>query len=248
MATEVQPQTVQHVEKVHSLFSAIAERYDVINDVQSFGLHRRWKRRLAELAGVGPGQLALDVCCGTGDVAFALARRGAQVIGIDFSRAMIEQARRRQQCCVNVLCSSGAGPANPAFVLGDALELPFPDNTFDAATNSYGLRNLVSWERGLQEMIRVVKHGGRVLVLDFGKPANRLLRAIYFGYVRLALPALGGIIAGNAAAYRYVMESLARYPAQQVVQTKMRELGLDCVRVFDLVGGVMSISLGTKPC
>lgn len=236
-----------HSEKVSQLFGTIATRYDVLNDILSIGLHRRWKRRLAQLANVCPGQLALDVCCGTGDVSFELAKRGAKVIGLDFNRAMLDIARRRQRAKQSTNLTCNAQPINPVFVLSDAHQLPFAPDTFDALTISYGLRNLANWQFGLREMMRVVKPGGHLLVLDFGKPANQFLRSLYFGYVAIVVPAIGKLGSGHIAPYQYLIESLRQYPAQHGVPAKMRELGLTNVQTIDLLGGIMSIIVAQKP-
>ncbi|MCU0786447.1 MAG: bifunctional demethylmenaquinone methyltransferase/2-methoxy-6-polyprenyl-1,4-benzoquinol methylase UbiE [Verrucomicrobia bacterium] len=227
--------------KVRHLFALIARRYDLINDVQSLGLHRRWKRRVADLAGVQSGDRALDVCCGTGDLAFALAARGVEVVGLDFSEAMLTVAKSKVQSP-----KSGVELAAPRFLHGDALAIPFPDASFDIVTVGYGLRNLSNWEAGLREMARVVKPGGRLLVLDFGKPDHALWRAVYFGYLKLFVPLLGLVFCRKAGAYAYILESLKRYPAQRGVEAKMRELGLTNVRVINLLGGAMSINYGEK--
>ncbi|HUA67610.1 MAG TPA: bifunctional demethylmenaquinone methyltransferase/2-methoxy-6-polyprenyl-1,4-benzoquinol methylase UbiE [Candidatus Saccharimonadales bacterium] len=231
----------QRAAKVNDLFAAIARRYDLLNDLQSFGLHRRWKHRVVQLAAVRPGQRALDVCCGTGDIALALAQFGTEVTGLDFSQAMLQIAETRRQK------NQQSSDTNPKFIQGDAQQLPFSDNSFDAITVGYGLRNLASWETGLLEMFRVAKPGARLLVLDFGKPPNRLWRAIYFGHLRCSVPLIGRLFCGNADAYAYILESLKHYPAQQGVAEKMRELGLSNVRVINLLGGAMAINYGEKP-
>jgi demethylmenaquinone methyltransferase/2-methoxy-6-polyprenyl-1,4-benzoquinol methylase len=231
----------QRAAKVNDLFAAIARRYDLLNDVQSFGLHRRWKRRVIELAAVQPGNRALDLCCGTGDLALALARRGAEVTGVDFSPAMLEiaEARRRENFKSQI--------SNLKFMAGDAQQIPFPDASFDIVTVGYGLRNLASWEKGLDEMRRVARPGARLVVLDFGKPANALWRGIYFAHLKCAVPLLGWIFCGNANAYAYILESLKQYPAQPAVAAKMRELKLMNVRVINFLGGAMAINYGEKP-
>ena len=231
----------QRAARVNDLFAAIARRYDLLNDLQSFGWHRRWKRRVAELAGVPPGRRALDLCCGTGDIAFALARRGAEVTGLDFSRKMLEVAESRR------LKNSKARTQNPVFIQGDAQKIPFPEATFDAVTVGYGLRNLTSWEKGLAEMRRVAGPGARLIVLDFGKPANALWRKIYFTHLRCSVPLIGRLFCGNADAYAYILESLKHYPAQLAVAEKMRALKLANVRVINLLGGAMAINYGEKP-
>lgn len=228
--------------KVNDLFAAIARRYDLLNDLLSFGLHRCWKCRAAGLAAVQPGGRALDLCCGTGDIAFALARRGAAVIGLDFSRKMLGVAEAR-----NKIRDPKTGARNPTFIQGDAQQIPFPDATFDAITVGYGLRNLASWEAGLAEMQRVAKPGARLVVLDFGKPSNALWRRIYFSHLRGSVPLVGGLFCGNADAYAYILESLNHYPAQAGVAEKMRELKLVNVRIINLLGGAMAINYGEKP-
>ncbi|MEO6183673.1 MAG: ubiquinone/menaquinone biosynthesis methyltransferase, partial [Verrucomicrobiota bacterium] len=157
--------------KVNDLFAKIAPRYDLINDLQSFGLHRYWKRRLLKLAKLKPGEKVLDLCCGTGDISFLLEDAGTAVVGLDFSEAMLAVAKERARFKgrhINFRALSEI--RNPLFMHGDAQNLPFGDATFEVATVGYGLRNLASWERGLEEMWRVTKPGGRLLVLDFGKP------------------------------------------------------------------------------
>jgi demethylmenaquinone methyltransferase / 2-methoxy-6-polyprenyl-1,4-benzoquinol methylase len=227
----------QRAAKVSDLFSRIAPRYDLINDLQSFGLHRYWKRRLVRLARPQPGEQALDLCCGTGDLALGLARRGVRVTGVDFSEPMLEVAKRR---------TFHGSSLSPSYVRGDAQRVPFPDNSFDIVTVGYGLRNLANWETGLHEMRRVAKAAGRLVVLDFGKPDHLLWRRLYFAYLRLFVPCLGRVFAGSAAAYAYILESLHHYPAQHGVAAKMRELGLVNVRIVSLLGGVMTINYGEK--
>jgi ubiquinone/menaquinone biosynthesis methyltransferase len=178
--------------KVNDLFAAIARRYDLLNDLQSFGLHRLWKRRVVQLAAVKTGDRALDLCCGTGDISFALARRGAETTGLDFSPQMLEvaESRRRES-------KSQSQIANLKFIQGDAQQIPFPDNSFDIVTVGYGLRNLPSWERGLDEMFRVAKPGARLIVLDFGKPPNALWRAIYFTHLKVPCRSSAGCFAAT---------------------------------------------------
>ncbi len=266
----------ERAQRVRTLFGQIAPRYDLINDLQSFGLHRRWKRRVVSMAQGRPGQRALDVCCGTGDLAFGLAKAGLIVTGLDFSEPMLLIARRRAQrqplppaevsksetttgqATSSERWLSGEPnrqpldpftnlPPSPEFIEGDAQHLPFPDESFDVVTVGYGLRNLADWEQGLHEMKRVARKGGRLLVLDFGKPENRLWRVIYFGYLKLFVPVLGLLVCGNPSAYAYILESLHHYPAQRGVAAKMREIGLTEVRVANFLGGVMSINYGEKP-
>ncbi|MDD5141341.1 MAG: class I SAM-dependent methyltransferase [Verrucomicrobiales bacterium] len=232
----------QRAAKVNDLFAAIARRYDLINDLQSFGLHRLWKRRVVRLAQIKSGDIALDLCCGTGDIALALAQRGAETTGLDFSPQMLEVATERSKTP-----DPRPQTPNPIFIQGDAQQIPFPDNSFDIVTVGYGLRNLTSWERGLDEMHRVARPGARLIVLDFGKPANALWRALYFTHLKCSVPLIGLLFCGNASAYAYILESLKHYPAQLAVAGKMRSLKLANVRVINLLGGAMAINYGEKP-
>jgi demethylmenaquinone methyltransferase / 2-methoxy-6-polyprenyl-1,4-benzoquinol methylase len=224
-------------QRVGDLFATIARRYDLLNDLQSFGLHRLWKRRVTALAAVKPGDRALDLCCGTGDLALALAEQGADVTGLDFSEKMLEVAAHRLE---------KSGGRRLKLMQGDAQSLPFPDNSFDAITVGYGLRNLSNLETGLREMVRVAKPGARIVSLDFGKPANGLWRSLYFTHLRCSVPLVGLLFCGRADAYAYIFESLKHYPAQWGVAEKMRELKLTNVRIINLVGGAMAINFGEK--
>jgi demethylmenaquinone methyltransferase/2-methoxy-6-polyprenyl-1,4-benzoquinol methylase len=225
----------QRGERVRDLFDRIASRYDLINDLQSFGLHRWWKRQVARLAEVQAGSHVLDVCCGTGDITRALAARGGRAVGLDFSEAMLRVARSR-----------GTASGNPEYTQGDAQNLPFNDGSFDAVTVGYGLRNLPDWKQGLAEMARVARSGGRIVALDFGKPPNAAWRAAYFSYLRLFVPLLGRLFCGDSRAYSYILESLTHYPAQEGVREEMLKLGLTDVRVVMFLGGVMTINFGRK--
>jgi len=226
--------------QVNRLFATIASRYDLINDVQSLGLHRWWKQQLVRMARAQANERALDLCCGTGDIAFALACAGAEVTGLDFSEPMLAVAQRRGG-------KLPSGRPRPKFLVGDAQATRLPEAAFDIVTVGYGLRNLASWESGLREMARVAKPGARLLVLDFGKPDHPLWRALYFGYLRLCVPLFGLIFCGKASAYSYILASLKNYPAQRGVEAMMRELGLVNVRVENLLGGAMSINYGERP-
>lgn len=233
----------QRASKVDALFTRIAARYDLINDLQSFGLHRLWKARVVALAHCQPDARALDVCCGTGDIAFRLAREGCRVTGLDFNAQMLQVADARLAREGSLAQSS----SNPKFLRGDALSLPFPADSFDIVTVGYGLRNLRSWQDGVRELARVCAPGGRIMVLDFGKPDNPVWRFLYFSYLRLFVPLLGLVFCGSASAYAYILESLRHYPAQTGVARTMRELGLLNVKIHNVLGGVMSINYGEKP-
>ena len=241
MSNEYYDAGEQRAAKVNDLFARIARRYDFLNDLQSFGLHRRWKRQVVDLARVSPGSSALDLCCGTGDLTFALAERGAETTGLDFSPKMLEVAMRRQ------IKHSNSEFTNPNFIRGDAQQLPFADNSFEIVMFGYGLRNLTNWERGLDEMFRVARPGARLAILDFGKPTNTVWRNIYFTHLKISVPLIGLFFCGNAQAYAYILESLKFYPAQLAVAEKMRRLKMKDVRVINLIGGAMAINIGEKP-
>jgi ubiquinone/menaquinone biosynthesis methyltransferase len=229
---------------VQDLFATVAPRYDLINDLQSFGLHRRWKSRLLRLAAPKPGERALDLCCGTGDLAFGLAAHGAEVTGVDFSEPMLGIARRRAEAQ-----RRKGGPSDaslPRFEQGDALALPFADGSFDLVTIGYGLRNLRDLDEGLKSMARVTREGGRALILDFGKPPNRLWRAAYFLYLRTAAPFLGRLFCGDSQTHAYILESLKRYPDAPVIADRMRAAGWRDVEWWGLLGGIMTIHRGWR--
>ena len=221
-------------ERVKDLFDAIAPRYDLINDLQSFWLHRHWKRRLVSLAQPTFGQRALDLCCGTGDVTFGLAAHGVEVTGLDFSQAMLECATERNSS------------PKVSFQRGDALNTGLPDNHFDIVTMAYGLRNLSDFEGGLREMYRVAKRGGRLLVLDFGKPSFGPWRWFYFTYLKWMVPMFGRIFCSDAPAYAYIHESLEHYPAQDGVAKVMRDIGCREVTIHRILGSAMTINVGVK--
>lgn len=223
--------------KVHLLFSSIAGRYDLINDLQSLGLHRLWKRKLVRLARVRPGDRALDLCCGTGDLAEAFHRAHARVTALDFNRDMLQIARKR---------SLKRHGNSIDYLRGDALELPCRDGQFDAVSMGYGLRNLADLDQGLEEMVRVAKLGGRVLILDFGKPENVFLKGLYSGYLKCAVPVFGKAFCGDGAAYRYILESLNHYPGPEAVDQRLKLLGCAETRVRRIFGGAMSINVGVK--
>ncbi len=246
--------------KVSALFARVASRYDLINDLQSFGLHRHWKRQLVRRAAVQAGETALDLCSGSGDIAFGLARAGATVTGLDFSPPMLAVAQARRQMSERRKQKSVPGvppPTTPSgealhfqprvrFVCGDALAIPFANDSFDLVTISYGLRNLASLEMGLREMWRVARPGARLLVLDFGKPDSAPLRSIYFSYLKWVVPLFGKMFCGDADTHAYILESLQHYPAQRGVAGRMREIGCVEVKIVNLLGGIMSLNYAEK--
>lgn len=226
-----------HTQKVDRLFGAIAARYNLVNDIQSLGLHRVWKRRVVVLSNLKEGETGLDICCGTGDIAIGLAKRGGLIVGMDLNRPMLHQA---------AACLAKRGEQRVSFAQADALNLPLGNQSLDLVTIGYGLRNLANMEDGLREITRVLKSGGRLLILDFGKPANRLLRSAYYLYLAWMLPVFGWLCCGNASAYAYILDSLKKYPAQKGVASMLGLLGYEPVQIIDIMRGTMSIHIAIK--
>jgi demethylmenaquinone methyltransferase / 2-methoxy-6-polyprenyl-1,4-benzoquinol methylase len=220
------------------MFDRIAGRYDLMNTVMSAGMHHRWRERAADLARVGPGGSALDVCCGTGDLALELARRTGpegRVVGLDFSAPMLDLAREK----------SRADGDRVAWVQGNALELPFEEGEFDAATVGFGARNVVDLERGVGEMVRVVRPGGRVVILEITSPRRPPLKWFYAVWFDRIVPLLG-TLAGDRDAYTYLPSSVRRFPPAEELAALMHEAGLRDVRYLILAGGIIAIHTGTR--
>ena len=222
----------QHVGKV---FDSVAERYDLMNDLMSLGLHRAWKRFAISLARVRPGERVLDVATGSGDLARSLGERGADVWMTDVNYSMLSRGRDRMV---------DAGRVLPA-VQCDAERLPFPERTFDCVTIAFGLRNMTHKERALAEMKRVLRLGGRLLVLEFSRVWRPLAKA-YDVYSFRVLPWLGERVAGDATAYRYLAESIRMHPDQETLASMMRSAGLEQVEYFNLSAGVVALHRGWK--
>jgi demethylmenaquinone methyltransferase/2-methoxy-6-polyprenyl-1,4-benzoquinol methylase len=221
--------------RVGQVFDQVAGRYDLMNDLMSLGLHRAWKRFAVWLARVQPGERVLDVATGSGDLARAFSERGAQVWMSDINHRMLCLGRDR------VL---DAGRMMPA-VQCDAERLPFPERSFDCVTVAFGLRNMTHKERALGEMMRVLRTGGRLLVLEFSRVWQPLAKA-YDLYSFRVLPWLGARVAGDAAAYRYLAESIRTHPDQETLATMMRTAGLQQVEYFNFAAGVVALHRGWK--
>ena len=223
---------------VRRVFDSVAERYDVMNDLMSLGLHRAWKAFALAITRPRPGERILDVATGSGDLALALCRRtqpGGEVWISDINRRMLDRGRDRLL---------DAGLTVPA-VQCDAERLPFSPGTFDCVTVGFGLRNMTRKDAALAEMTRVLKPGGRLVVLEFSKVWKPLERA-YDWYSFKVLPWLGDKVAGDAAAYRYLAESIRQHPDQATLAAMMREAGLSQVEVFNLAAGVVAIHRGVR--
>jgi demethylmenaquinone methyltransferase/2-methoxy-6-polyprenyl-1,4-benzoquinol methylase len=219
--------------QVRAMFDRIARVYDRMNSLMTAGLHHRWRDRAAELAAVGPGDRALDVATGTGDLALALARRvqpGGEVVGSDFSEGMLAIARRKDP--------------GLRWELGNALELPYPDDGFDAATVGFGARNFSDLDRGLAELARVVRPGGRVVVLEITTPRRPPLSTFFSFWFDRAIPALGRLT-GDPEAYTYLPRSVKRFPGPEALAARMAAAGLEDVRWILTAGGIIALHSGT---
>jgi demethylmenaquinone methyltransferase / 2-methoxy-6-polyprenyl-1,4-benzoquinol methylase len=225
--------------QVRAMFDRVAGVYDLLNSVMSAGLHHRWRERAADLACVGPGSHVLDVATGTGDLAIELARRvapGGQVLGSDFSEAMLARARAKPK----------PADAELRFEWGDALELSFADGTFDAATVGFAARNFADLARGLREMRRVVRPGGRVVVLDFTTPTKPPLSLFFRLWFDRVVPLLGRL-AGDSEAYTYLPNSVKRFPAPAELAAELERAGLCEIRYLLTAGGIVAIHTGMVP-
>lgn len=229
--------TYEHAARVREMFSNIASRYDVLNHLLSANVDKNWRRLVAERVGQklkSNDGLILDVACGTGDLSQTLFETtGAQVVGTDFCRPML---------------SIAAGKIHQTIQLieGDALRLPFADCSFDVVTIAFGLRNLASVEYGLLEMRRVLKPSGWVAVLEFSKPSNRILRAVFGVYFTRLLPLMGGVISGSKSAYTYLPASVSKFPDQAELSRLMEEAGFSQVSYENLTGGIAALHMAGK--
>jgi demethylmenaquinone methyltransferase / 2-methoxy-6-polyprenyl-1,4-benzoquinol methylase len=220
--------------QVRAMFDRIAGFYDLMNSVMTAGLHHRWRARAADLAALGPGDSALDVACGTGDLAIELSRRvgaGGEVIGSDFAEEMLERARAKAPGLV--------------WEWGNALELPYASGRFDAATVGFGARNFSDLGRGLAEMARVVKPGGRVVVLEITTPRKPPLSIFYRMWFDHVVPLIGRLT-GEQEAYTYLPSSVRRFPGPEGLAAAMQRAGLSDIRWILTAGGIIALHVGTK--
>jgi demethylmenaquinone methyltransferase/2-methoxy-6-polyprenyl-1,4-benzoquinol methylase len=227
---------------IRRMFGAIAPRYDLANTLISAGLHRRWKQATARLARVLPGGRALDVCCGTGDLALLLARdvgpRG-RVVGIDFSEEMLGVARRKA-------AAAGLG-ATIEFALGDAEALALPDAAFDGATVGFGIRNTIHPDTALRELHRVLRPGGRLAVLEFGTPPSHVVQRLYDWYSCTVVRWIGRLASRHTDAYLYLVTSIRAWPDQEAFAGMMVRAGFAQVRYYNLLWGIAVIHVGVRP-
>jgi len=220
---------------VRRLFATIADRYDLITVLLSYGQDRRWKRRLVARAGA-VGARAVDLATGTGDIAFALASAGADVVGVDVTFRMIELASQKQT----------AGARAPNFLVGDMTALPFRAESFDVATAGYGLRNVPDLRAAIDEIHRVLKPGGIALSLDFNRPSNQFIRAVYLAYLSVSGALLGWILHRDPDTYRYIPASIRNYPGAQGVLRMFETQGFEHVEYEPVFGGLMAIHTARK--
>jgi demethylmenaquinone methyltransferase/2-methoxy-6-polyprenyl-1,4-benzoquinol methylase len=227
--------------RVRAVFDSVATRYDLMNDLMSLGIHRLWKRRTIEMAGVRRGQRVLDLAAGTGDLAEKFSEivgRDGEVVVSDINEAMLSQGRSR-------LVDAGR-VGNLDYTIANAEALPFADNSFDCVTIGFGLRNVTHKQFALNEMFRVLRAGGRALILEFSHPTTRPLAKAYDLYSFSVLPLMGKLVAGDADSYRYLAESIRMHPDQETLLAMLEQAGFERCSFVNLTGGVVAIHRGYK--
>lgn len=237
---------------VRRLFATIADRYDLITVLLSYGRDRHWKRRLIDLAAITPCDRVLDLACGTGDLLFAATERARVAVGVDITHRMLELANERRDRGASLSGSRG-GPEGSAprpqlhLVTADMLALPFDNARFDVVTTGYGLRNVPDLREAVAEIHRVLAPGGRFLSLDFNRPEHPLVRAAYLRYLTVVGSTLGLLLHRDPDTYRYIPESIRLYPGAVGVAHLMEAAGLTDIRIVPVLGGLMAIHVATKP-
>jgi demethylmenaquinone methyltransferase / 2-methoxy-6-polyprenyl-1,4-benzoquinol methylase len=217
---------------VSKMFDDVAHRYDLLNDLLSLGRTKAWRRVVTAIISPIPGMKILDIAAGTGSSSKPLVDKGADVIALDFSEGMLAAGRKRHR--------------NIKFQQGDALNLPFTENTFDVTTISFGLRNTSDTSAALKDALRVTKKGGRIVVCEFSHPTNKLFRFIYLKYLMRALPVIAKRVSKNPAAYVYLAESIQAWPNQSSLAQLMRQAGWETVSWQDLTFGIVAVHIGYK--
>ncbi len=226
---------------VGDVFHSVASKYDIMNDLMSFGAHRLWKRFAVDQSDVRTGNRVLDVAAGSGDLSRQFARKvgpAGQVIVTDINSSMLAEGRS------NLIDQGFVSNVNYALV--DAEQLCFVDNYFDCVAISFGLRNVTRIDRALASMNRVLKPGGRLLILEFSKPRSKLLDKVYDLYSFNAIPAIGKLVTGDQESYQYLVESIRKHPDQETLKGMMIDAGFDAVRVHNLNGGIVALHIGFK--
>jgi demethylmenaquinone methyltransferase / 2-methoxy-6-polyprenyl-1,4-benzoquinol methylase len=240
MSNERTANEIAHARAVREMFSGIAGKYDLLNHVLSVNIDKRWRRLVREKLTVilaDPSAVVLDVACGTGDLALELKRNAnARVIGSDFCHPMLEIAAEK----------AGNDRQPIPFIEGDAMNLPFGDDSFDAVTIAFGLRNLSNFEDGLRELRRILKPGGTLAVLEFSSPVIPGFRGLFNFYFTKILPRIGGVVSGSRGAYEYLPDSVSKFPDQKGLAGLMRSTGFGDVDFTNLTGGIAAIHLGRK--
>lgn len=232
----------QKQEKVAEVFHSVAQKYDIMNDLMSAGVHRLWKRFTLELSGVRTGQRVLDIAGGTGDLTSLFSKLvgpNGQVVLADINASMLAVGRDR-------LIDKGTAD-NIEFVQANAETLPFPDNYFDCITIAFGLRNVTDKDKALRSMQRVLKPGGRLLVLEFSKPQVAWLSKVYDQYSFKVLPFMGKLVTNDADSYQYLAESIRMHPDQETLAKMMRDAEFAQVRYHNMTGGIVALHRGVKP-
>ena len=235
-------QTEEKAEKVAEVFHSVASSYDLMNDLMSAGIHRLWKRMTIEMSGVRRGHKVLDIAGGTGDLAAKFSRivgSEGQVVLADINDSMLKVGRDR-------LMDRGV-VSNIQFAQANAQYLPFPDNTFDLITIAFGLRNVTDKAMALRSMNRVLKPGGKLLVLEFSKPTSSLLSKIYDSYSFNVLPKLGQLFASDSDSYQYLAESIRMHPDQESLKTMVEDAGFSNCDYHNMTGGIVALHRGVKP-
>ena len=235
--------TVNEGEKagmVHGVFSKVASKYDIMNDVMSVGIHRLWKDAMMDWLAPRPGQKLLDVAGGTGDVSFRYLGRapGSKAVVLDMTESMLIEGQKRAE--------AEDMAARLSWVVGDAMALPFADNTFDVYTISFGIRNVTRIPDALREAYRVLRPGGRLMVLEFSRIPNDLLQKAYDLYSFNVIPVMGQVVAGDRASYQYLVESIRKFPDQETFATMIREAGFGQVKYRNLSLGIAALHSGWK--
>lgn len=228
--------------RVAGVFHSVAAKYDIMNDLMSAGIHRVWKRFTIELSGVRSGDKVLDIAGGTGDLSAkfsAFVGTKGHVVLADINDSMLNVGRDK-------LTDKGIA-GNVFYTQADAQYLPFPDNSFDCITIAFGLRNVTDKDMALRSMLRVLKPGGRLLVLEFSKPANPLLEKAYDAYSFSLLPAIGKIVTNDSDSYRYLAESIRMHPNQETLKDMMSDAGFSQCKYYNMTGGIVAIHKGIKP-
>jgi demethylmenaquinone methyltransferase/2-methoxy-6-polyprenyl-1,4-benzoquinol methylase len=220
-------------DEVSRMFDRVAKRYDLLNDLLSLGQTKRWRKSVNRIVAARPGMRILDIAAGTGTSSAALAKSGAEVIAVDFSKGMIETGKRLHP--------------ELSFVFGDALALPFDDGEFDATTISFGLRNTQDTRKALIEALRVTKPGGAIYVVEFSHPTSRIFRTIYLRYLLRAMPPIARRLSSNPDAYIYLAESIIAWPDQRELAALMTGAGWEGVRWKNLTFGVVAVHIGERP-